>query len=102
VEQIDQDAVCLQIDAADPAKSNVTRYINHAEGECANCTMFGDDDKRIVIFATRGIGAGQQLFMCSPPLPTRRSAGAVQRCVLLPAFVAIAPLALLMGGGIAL
>jgi hypothetical protein len=54
------------VDAVDPARSNHTRFINHAEdgARACNCCVFGDDDRRIVIFATRRIASGEQLFMC--------------------------------------
>lgn len=53
------------IDAAseDPAVTNHTRFINHAEGSAVNCAVYGDDEgERMVLFTLREISEGEQLF----------------------------------------
>ena len=53
------------IDAAseDPAVTNHTRFINHAEGSAVNCAVYGDDEgKMMVLFTLRRICEGEQLF----------------------------------------
>ena len=53
----------MWMDASDPAKSNHTRYINHAEGEAENCVMFGDDKSSTIILVIRPVACGEQLLM---------------------------------------
>jgi hypothetical protein len=60
VMQIGED---MWMDASDPAKSNHTRYINHAEGEAENCVMFGDDKSSTIILVIRPVACGEQLLM---------------------------------------
>ena len=65
----------LWIDAVstDTAVTNHTRYVNHGDGDDANCAMFGEDEGgkpegaggrvgRMVLFTLRPIAAGEQLL----------------------------------------
>ena len=51
------------VDATDPRKSNLARYINHPPvGTTANCVLLASES-RAYVRATRDIAAGEELFL---------------------------------------
>lgn len=57
------DGTSVYIDAADPAESNVARYMNHADGPAANCCAWTivEPAPRVLIFASEDVEAGDEL-----------------------------------------